>query len=169
PAVLVESPQVTQSEQLIEPTMWQRMAMAMASPDVSPTLVEVRADSITFICHFLQITPNMDIDFGLFSYSKQEGKMKKFGKEFVKMGVDKNTFQSTIEYNIEKIDKTDFYNEGFFYVRILLDPINNIYCPNERDGEARYYFINVGLKSQKNHMDLWSGHLNKDMTSQHRD
>jgi hypothetical protein len=169
PAVLVESPQVTQSEKLIEPTMWQMIALPSSAPNTSQALVEYRADSITFICHFLQITPNMDIDFGLFSYSKREGKMKMFGKDLMKMGVDRNTFQSTIVYNIEKIDKTDFYNDGFFHVRILLDPVNNIYWPNERDGEARYYFINVGLKTIKSVMDFLSGDLNKSMTSQYLD
>ncbi|WP_025007306.1 toxin VasX [Marinilabilia salmonicolor] len=169
PAVLVESPQIVQSEKRMKLSWWQQAFMGLTTPEAPAYFIEERADTITFNCHLLQITPNMDIDFGLLSYSSEEGKMVTFGEEFIYKEILPDKMCVKIKYDISKINKSHFYNDGFFYIRILLDPIRNIYWPRENEKEPRYFFFNIGLKGTKPSLYLFNTTLTRNQDGDYLD
>jgi hypothetical protein len=103
----------------------------------------------------------MDIDFGLLSYSSKEGKMVTFGEELRDAEIDRNSLRISIVYSIKIINKSLFYNDGFFYIRILLDPLKNSYWPREKEKEPRYFFFNAGLKGTKPSIYLFNTTLTR--------
>lgn len=111
---------------------------------------ENRVRYLDFEGQFLQFSANMAVEYGLLSVrpdSRTGNGVGVFFTGYEKVEFYENSFQFLIGYDLRSVPEERFYDEAWFFIRLVLNEGQGQYWPNNGSNQqARYYVVKARLK-----------------------